>query len=102
MTWTRDRINTLKETAAAGGSYSDAAEALGITRDAVAGKARREGIEFSGLVGGARVSEGLRQYWARLTAAQFAARIAAGLGKSHNYRRAQKLMATEQSYRASR
>ncbi len=47
MAWTEDDIATLRQIAAAGGSFTDAAEALEVTRNAVAGKARREGIHFA-------------------------------------------------------
>lgn len=44
--WTDDRVALLKRIARLGGSYSDAARALDLTRAAIAGKSHREGVSF--------------------------------------------------------
>lgn len=45
--WTDTAIATLRRVAREGGSLSDAGRALGVTRNACAGKAHREGIHFA-------------------------------------------------------
>lgn len=44
--WTDEQIATMRRIAAEGGSASDAGKALGRTKGAIAGKAKREGISF--------------------------------------------------------
>lgn len=44
--WTQPRIDQLRALSAQGKSFTESAEILGTTRNAVAGKAFREGIEF--------------------------------------------------------
>lgn len=64
MTPAYRRPIVLREIAAAGGSFSDAAAQLGITRGAVAGLAQRNGIKFKAGTRGERNSH------ARLTPSQ--------------------------------
>lgn len=47
--WTDERIAVIRRVAAEGGSFSDAGRELGVSRNAVAGKAYREGVRFDGL-----------------------------------------------------
>lgn len=63
--WTTAKIEVLRGWATAGGSYTDAAEELGCSRCAVAGKAHREGIRFSAhpKAFNERISKAKRAYW---------------------------------------
>lgn len=45
--WTQPRIAQLRAVAQLGKSFTESADILGTTRNAVAGKAFREGIEFA-------------------------------------------------------
>lgn len=64
--WTDEKLNDLKYLAKSGKSFSEAAEALNTTRNAVAGKALREGIKFNcpEEVRVARYSKAIEKYWA--------------------------------------
>jgi hypothetical protein len=63
--WTAEAVATLRRIAAEGGSFSEAAEALGVTRSAIAGKANREGIPFdcSPTRHRTHTAAGMRAYW---------------------------------------
>ena len=55
--WTDDMGAVLHEVAGEGGSYNDAAQRLGVSRCAVAGRAKRVGIIFQGAIGGAKAKK---------------------------------------------
>lgn len=63
MWWNASMIDTLRRVAADGGSYSDAAHILGVSRHAVAGKANREGIVFSFYPTANKRSEAAHKAW---------------------------------------
>lgn len=62
--WTADRINRLRGCARDGLSFAEAGVWLGVSRNAVAGKANREGITFSGQPDHDKASRGAHKAWA--------------------------------------
>lgn len=50
MSWTKEMDNTLRSVAREGGSFSDVATKLHVTRSAVAGRAWRIGVKFRNVV----------------------------------------------------
>lgn len=67
MIWTKEQTAELRRLAKAGQSGSEIAKILGVTRNAITGKADREGIRLqcSRERHAARCSEGARVGWAR-------------------------------------
>jgi hypothetical protein len=67
MAWTQERVDTMRRMAAEGASYGMVAEVLKVTRNAVAGKAGREGIAFSCPydVARKRLSDAVQKAWDR-------------------------------------
>lgn len=61
--WTKAQIEALRKYARNGASFSDVAALTGRTRNAVAGKARREGITFSGILDHAAASASAHKAW---------------------------------------
>jgi hypothetical protein len=95
MNWTEDRVATLVRMAAEGKSFGEVGEALGCTRNCVAGKANRLGVTFSSPAGGTspRHAEACRKSWAQMTPEARALRLEATTGKATRVRMAQRALA---------
>lgn len=61
--WTADKIHFLRLCATNGVSFSEAATVLGMTRNSVAGKAQREGIQFHGTNDGIKGTMAAHKAW---------------------------------------
>lgn len=87
MIWTPKAIAKLRKMAKEGRTFSEAAQVLGTTRCAVAGKCKREGIRFPGsrekLSRAQTLSHvRMKEYWASLSQEERQARIAGSVHKA--------------------
>lgn len=62
--WTADKIEHMRRCAARGLIFSDVAIQIGTTRNSVAGKAQREGIQFHGTNDGVKGTRAAHKAWA--------------------------------------
>lgn len=85
--WNDEAVTTLRRVAAEGGSFSDAAAALGLTRYQVAGKAWREGIKFNcrAELRAERNAHRMQVVWDRMTPAEREERLARSLYRTPAY-----------------
>ncbi len=83
MIWDEDAVDTLRAMAKAGKSYGEVAELFGCTRSAVAGKANRLGVRFACDHRAARLADGTRRGWAKMSPAAKAERIRKTCGAYH-------------------